>query len=221
MSKACALSSKEINRVLQTTLLMPNPELKRCVLVLSHSSIRISEISRLTVKTILYPSGKIRDEIFLPASICKGLKPRTAWLSDKSKKIIQLWIDHRKSKSWGLMPNSDEYQQLSPNSKFVFSNRGFSYSLQHKKRVMKDGSVKYYLACDSLEQMLRSIYSKCGLKSASSHSGRRSLATNAILSGVELNVVSRILGHKEAETTLCYVEIQPSRIKSMYALDWV
>lgn len=221
MSKACALTSREINRVLQTTLLMPNPELKRCVLVLSHSAIRISEISQMSVKTILYPSGEIRSEIFLPASICKNLRPRTAWLSDKSKKIIQHWIDHRKSKNWGVMPDSDKYQQLSPNSKFIFSNRGFSYSLQHKKRVMQDGTIKAYLACDSLEQMVRSIYKKCGLSAASSHSGRKSLVTNSVLSGVELEQLSMILGHRSIETTIDYVEIQPSRIKSMYAIDWI
>ncbi|MGR6778089.1 Phage integrase family protein [Moritella viscosa] len=103
MSKADSLTPKEINRVLNTCQLMPNAESKRCVLVLSHAAIRISEIAQIQVKTILYQqSGKIRDEIYLPSAICKNLRPRSAWLTNsKTKKIIQTWIDIRLSKKWG------------------------------------------------------------------------------------------------------------------------
>ncbi|SGZ01847.1 Integrase family protein [Moritella viscosa] len=200
---------------------MTQPESKRAVIALSHCAIRISEIGQLTVKTVLFPSGKIKDEIFLPASICKNLRPRTAWLSGKTKKIIQEWIDHRKSKKWGVMPNSFEFQQLNPNSKLIFSCRGYSYSIQDKKRIMKDGTIKIYKACDSLELVVRAIYKKCGLSSASSHSGRRSLVTNAALSGVDLEYLSMILGHRSIETTIIYVEISKTRLKEMYKLDWI
>jgi len=221
MSKANSLIPSEINRVLKTTLLMPHSQSKRAVIVLSHAAIRITEISQITVKTILYPSGKIRDEIFLPAAICKNLRPRTAWINPKSKKILQEWIDHRSSKKWGVMPNSDEYQGLNPNSKLIFSNRGCSYSLQNKKRKMIDGSIKTYKACDSLEQAIRGIYKKCGLSSASSHSGRKSLVSNAIIAGVELELMAIILGHSDISTTIKYVVIDQKRIKEMCALDWI
>ncbi|NRB79143.1 MAG: site-specific integrase [Saccharospirillaceae bacterium] len=222
MSKADSLTSKQINRVLRTCQLMPNSQSKRCVLVLSHAAVRVSEVAQIQVKTILYPSGKIKDEIYLPSAICKNLKSRSAWLTNpKSKQIIQEWIDYRLSKKWGVMPGSTEFQGLNPNSKLIFSNRGCSYSLQNKKRIMQDGTIKIYRACDSLEQQLRSIYKQCGLSSASSHSGRKSLVTNAIIAGVELEQMARILGHASTETTISYVVVDQKRIKEMYKLDWI
>lgn len=222
MSCADSLTPKEINRVLNTCKLMPNANSKRCVLVLSHAAIRISEIAQIQVKTILYPSGKIRDEIFLPSAICKNLKSRSAWLTNpKSKQIIQEWINFRLSKNWGVMPKNTEYQGLNPNSKLIFSNRGMPYSLQPKNRKLIDGTIKTYMACDSLEQLVRNVYSKCGLCAASSHSGRKSLVSNAVLAGVELDRLARILGHSSVETTITYVVVSKTRLKAMYRLDWI
>ncbi len=73
----------------------------------------------------------------------------------------------------------------------------------------------------TLEQVMREIYKKCGLPSASSHSGRKSLCTNAVISGVNIENVARILGHASPETTIDYVVIQPKRVEEMCGLDWV
>ncbi|WP_244536397.1 site-specific integrase [Moritella viscosa] len=86
---------------------------------------------------------------------------------------------------------------------------------------MKNGTVKAYRACDSLEQQVRTIYKRCGLSSASSHSGRKSLVSNAIIAGVELEQMARVLGHSDISTTIKYVVIDQKRIKEMCALDWI
>ncbi|WP_258554950.1 tyrosine-type recombinase/integrase [Shewanella putrefaciens] len=59
------------------------------------------------------------------------------------------------------------------------------------------------------------------MHSASSHSGRKSLCTNAVISGVDIECVARILGHASPETTIDYVVIQSNRIKQMCEIDWV
>lgn len=90
MSKATSLSPSQINRVLDTCKLLPHWQAKRCSLVLSHSAMRVTEIALLETKHILHPSGLIREELALPARICKRLKRFT-------KAIIQDWIDYRKA----------------------------------------------------------------------------------------------------------------------------
>lgn len=57
---------------------------------------RVTEIALLKTEHILFANGKTKDEIYLPASICKLLKPRTVWLTNTTlRTIIQEWIDHR------------------------------------------------------------------------------------------------------------------------------
>ena len=218
MSKAISLSSKEINRVLQTCLLMQNSESKRCSLVLSHAAMRVTEIALLETKTLLYPSGQIREEIHLPSKICKGLKPRTIWITNSTTRvIIQEWIDYRLSKRWGTSLSSNQYQGLLPGTKFIFNNRGRSYSIQPKPRKMQNGAIKTYRACDALESIFRDVYKRCGLNNASSHSGRKSLVSNAVINqGRSLEQMARILGHSDPQTTLDYVVICQKRINEMY-----
>ena len=217
MSKAKALTKSQIKHVLAICELMTHSESKRCALVLSHAAMRVTEIALLQTKSILYPSGKIREEIYLPASICKGLRPRTIWLTNKlSREIVQEWINFRIKKRWGTVINGAEYQGLIPESRFLYSNRGRPYALTKKDRLMMDGSIKTYWASDALEHIIRQIYKKAGLHQASSHSGRKSLATNAIHNGRKLEDVARILGHKDPETTLHYIDFSDEYIVRMY-----
>lgn len=222
MSKADSLSPKQIKRVIATCQLMQHGQAKACAIALSHAALRVSEIARLDVQTVLYPSGSIREEINLPAKICKRLKPRTIWLTNSlTRKIVQQWIDYRLIRAWGTTGNPAQYQGLNPNSTFLLNNRGRGYSLQPKPRRLESGKIKEYWCCDALEQAIRMIYKRCGLSSCSSHTGRKSMVTNSVLSGVSLEQMARVLGHDDASVTVDYVVIQERRIYEMCALDWI
>lgn len=218
MSKAKALSKSQIKHVLSVANLMTHSESKRCALALSHAAMRVSEIALLQTKTIVNPSGQIKEEIHLPAAICKALKPRTIWITNKViREILQEWIDFRINKRWGTDFNSNECQGLIGESRFLFNNRARPYSMTEKNRVMSDGSTKSYRACDALESIIRTIYKRAGIHQASSHSGRKSLVTNAILNqGRTLEQMARILGHSSPETTIHYVDIDFKRLERMY-----
>lgn len=219
MSKADALSPAQINRVLNTCNLMQHSQARRCAIVLSHASMRVTEIALLQTKTILSPSGEVRSEIHLPASICKRLRPRSIWLSPKARAIIQEWIDYRHLRRWGVA-GEREYQGLIADSRFLYSLRGAPYAIQPKRRQLAAG-VREYWAADSLEQTIRETYKRCGLPAASSHTGRKSLCTNALVNGASIEAVARMLGHSSTETTLLYVVIQTDRIKEMCGIDWI
>jgi site-specific recombinase XerD len=100
----------------------------------------------------------------------------------------------------------------------ILTNRGGGFSLQPKRRELDSGEIKTYWVSDALEQALRNLYKKCGLKGCSSQSGRRSYVTNLItIQKVELEVVSRLLGHSDPEYTIPYVEIRKERLVEMYS----
>jgi hypothetical protein len=98
---------------------MTHKEGKLCAPILSYAALRLSEISLLETKSILYLTGVIRKEIHLPAKICKRLKPRTIWLTNPtSREIIQEWIEYRLKRKWGTVLESNLYHGLNPNSRF-------------------------------------------------------------------------------------------------------
>ncbi|HBC3825501.1 TPA: tyrosine-type recombinase/integrase [Vibrio parahaemolyticus] len=106
-----------------------------------------------------------------------------------------------------------EYQGLNPSSCFILSSKGFPYSLKAKHRTAHDGTIKTYYTADSVEFLIRTIYQKTGIKKASSHSGRRSLASKLNASNVSLQTIARTLGHREIQTTLLYIEIAPKQLE--------
>jgi site-specific recombinase XerD len=210
-SKAKSLSPSQIKKVLLRCSLMQNPELKRLVLALSFSTLRVSEVAQITIDDALTPSGIIKSEVHLRAALCKKHRPRSIWISQLTKKILQEWFNYRKANHLATTFN-DAYQGLNPASKVVLNSRGRSYSMKRKIRINKAGKEVQYLACDSLELMIRNCYQRVGLKGCSSHSARRSYGTNMNAQGVELNLIQRALGHKDMSMSLEYIDISGEQL---------
>jgi site-specific recombinase XerD len=210
-AKAKSLTPSQIRKLLVRCQLMQNPELKRVVLALSFSTLRVSELAQLTVDDALMPTGKIKEEIYLRASLCKRRKPRSIWLSKLAKQMIQEWVDYRKSHNWATTFNNS-YQGLNPLSKLVLNNRARSYSMKRKTRINQAGEQVDYQACDVLELMIRNIYQRSGLKGCSSHTGRRSYGSNMNAQGIELNAIQRALGHAEPSMSLEYIDISTNQL---------
>ncbi len=53
MRKARSLTPSQIKKVLKKCLLMQEPELKRAALVLSLSTLRVSELAQITISALL------------------------------------------------------------------------------------------------------------------------------------------------------------------------
>lgn len=101
MSKAISLTKAQIKHILRVCKLMQHSEVKRCALVLSHAAMRVTEVAGLKTDSVLYPSGEIKKEFHLPASICMSLKSRTIWLTNKlTRETLQEWIDFRLKNHW-------------------------------------------------------------------------------------------------------------------------
>lgn len=210
-AKAKSLTTSQVKKVLSRCQLMQNAELKRVVIALSFSTLRVSELAQITVDDVIMPTGRIKDEVYLRASLCKRKKARSIWLSKLSKQMIQEWIDYRKAHNWATTFD-DKYQGLNPCSKLVLNNRGRSYSMKRKTRINQVGDRVDYYACDVLEIMIRNIYQRTGFKGCSSHSGRRSAATIMNQKGIALDVIQRTLGHSEPSMSLEYIDVLPEQL---------
>lgn len=208
-AKARSLTPTEINKVLKRCSIMSNPEFKRAALALSLSTLRVSELSQILISDLLLPTGEIKTELPLRAALCKRKRPRTIWLNNQTKILIQEWLDHRKRRHWATTFNN-EYQGLNPDSKVLLNQSGRSYSMKRKTRINQQGGRVDYLCCDSMELVLRQIYQRCGFRGASSHTGRRSYASNMNAAGVPLETIQRALGHKEPKMTIEYIDVHGS-----------
>lgn len=210
-SKARSLTPSQINKVLKRCLIMSNPQLKRAALALSFSTLRVSELAQITIADVLTPAGEIKTELALRAALCKRRKSRVVWLSKQAKNLLQEWLDYRKTKQWATT-FSTEYQGLNPRSKVLLNQSGRSYSMKSKRRVNQLGETVEYLACDSLELLIRNIYQRTGYKGCSSHSGRRSYGTNMNSLGIELTAIQRALGHADPAMSLEYIDITSEQL---------
>jgi integrase/recombinase XerD len=70
---------------------------------------------------------------------------------------------------------------------------------------------------NTMQKMIASCYRKAGI-TASSHSGRRSCATNLLIAGADLQTVKVWLGHSDISTTQRYLTTSPERLRKFAAL---
>jgi integrase/recombinase XerD len=70
----------------------------------------------------------------------------------------------------------------------------------------------FHFSANSMRILIRNIFKKGGSEfdGCSSHSGRRTLITKVVNSGVSLNKVKEIAGHSSISTTLEYVDTNPN-----------
>lgn len=66
-----------------------------------------------------------------------------------------------------------------------------------KRRINEAGEPVDYSACDSLQAYVTKLYRDAGIRGGSSHSGRRSFASNLVEQGHDIETVQQLLGHAE------------------------
>lgn len=132
----------------------------------------------------------VSPEDFYPEQKPKGGKTRELPIEDEGlKKALIDYLDLRLSKN----PN------LKPNDPLIISQKNGPYSPNTLQ--------------DHMSMMLRQW---AGIERASSHSGRRTLATKLIHEhGEHLKTVQKVLGHKDAATTVIYHELPESGMRKV------
>ena len=85
-----------------------------------------------------------------------------------------------------------------------------------KRRTNFEGEQVDYLACDSLQAHITKLYKDAGIRMGSSHSGRRSFASNLLRNGATLDVVQHLLGHSELDHVMPYLEVDQKKLCEMF-----
>ena len=186
--QAKVLTEKEITRVLNVIQTKSHSKRNTALLYLSFGlGLRAKELASLKIKHVMDCDDALTDEINLTSNMTKGKKQRYVYLTNpKVRKFIQELIDERKSKDKGL---------FNLEAPLFRSQKGGCFSP------------------NTMQQLLHRVFNQAGLIGASSHSGRRTFATNLIEKGVDIKAISTLMGHSNISMTAKYVSDNPVRLK--------
>jgi len=174
--QAKTLNQQELRRVLDYTATRKHSTRNRALVLTSFlSGMRVGEIASLRYSDVVNADGTIKNEIHLSAEQTKGNESRTVFVNDRLRKELEIYITR--------------YKPLNTNRKFFYSQKSTS-----------DG-----FTANTLTQYFHYLYKRVGIDGASSHSGRRSFATNIASKGVGIRVLQKLLGHKNIQTTSVYI----------------
>jgi integrase/recombinase XerD len=189
MAQARTLNEQEIQQVLDHISTRKHAARDRAMLLVSHlSGMRVGEIAALTVGHVLDAAGQIRPEIRLTAEQTKGKHPRTVFLNKRLREVLAEYVE--------TIRTDDRERALFPTQKNP--RKGFT--------------------SNSLTQHFADLYRGAGIDGATSHSGRRTYATNIASQGVGLRVLMRLMGHRNVSTTAVYIDANDDMLRKAVEL---
>jgi len=186
MAQARTLNEKELNLLLLYINTRKYATRDRAMILLSYwAGMRVGEIAAVKVGDVLALDGTMKPEIRLTAEQTKGRHPRTVTLSDKMRKELLVYVQDRYATKQ-LIPITYSYEMKKP---LFFT----------QKREGFDSNTACY--------HFHMLYRAAGLEGASSHSGRRSFLTSLSAKSVPLKVLMDLAGHRQAQTTMRYINV--------------
>lgn len=93
---------------------------------------------------------------------------------------------------------------------------GGGLSQNIKQRVLDTGEQRDYRACDSLQSHVTKLYQRAGIKGGSSHSGRRTFASEVLATTGDMETVALLLGHTSLDGPQRYVDLDHAVLNVMF-----
>lgn len=219
-TRAATLHKGEFQRLIKITKATAKlPERDVLVLMLGHKAgLRITEISRITVADVMFPSGKLREEVSLRAAVTKGCRPRSAFIVHKQLvSALEDYLQYRLARGIGTELGAVKYRGLLPHQPVIYSARGAPMQQNTKRRKLDSGEIKHFKACDSLQSHVTKLYKLAGIKGGSSHSGRRTFAGKVLAATGDFEKVALLLGHTSIDVSQRYIDVRESELRAMFA----
>ena len=174
--QAKTLNHQEIRRVLDYTATRKHSIRNRALVLTSFlSGMRCGELSSLRYCDVVNADGTIKNEIYLTVEQTKGNEGRAVFINEKLRKELEAY--------------TATYKPTNASRKFFYSQKSTSNGF----------------TANTLTQFFHYLYRRVGIDGASSHSGRRTFATNIASKGVGIKVLQKLLGHKNIQTTSVYI----------------
>lgn len=222
ITRATVITPGQIRHLLRVTeATSRHPERDAAILLLGLCcGMRCTETAQITVADILYPSGKLRNEVSLRASITKGCKQRCIYISSpKLIAALERYLTFRVENRICTLPASANapYRGLRHALPLFITRKGAKFELNIKRRILEAGEYREYWAADSLQSYITRLYAKAGIKGGSSHSGRRTFATRLYAQTSDMDVVQLLLGHDSPDCTMRYIECDKRILRQAFA----
>jgi integrase/recombinase XerD len=220
MSQATTLTSAQIKHLLRVTDGVSRHPERDCLILLPGITcgMRVSEIAQIEIQDVMFSSGVLRSEVSLRATITKGCRQRCIYLSHKKTiEALERYLKLRIESGLGTELTKDRFRSLSPSTALILTHKGSKFYLNTKRRINYEGEQVDYLACDSLQAHVTKLYKDAGIKAGSSHSGRRSFASNLLANGASLETVQQLLGHAELDHIMPYLNINQNKLSEMFS----
>lgn len=218
IKRAPTLKPSQLKHVINVTQATSrHPERDCLAILLTHcAGMRVTETARLEIRDVLWPSGRLRDEVQLRGETTKNCKARTVFFTNpKLRAALEVYLAYRMKNRLACSLSSTDYRGLMPLTKLLLTHRGGGFELVKKRRTLPDGRPAEYWAADSLEARFRDLYRDAGIKT-SSHAGRRSFASALLKKGLTLEQTAILLGHVNEDVTAAYLVVDRKTMKAMY-----
>lgn len=197
MSQARTLNEKELKLLLLFINTRKYAARDRAMVLMTYyAGTRIGETVATKVGDVLGADGNIKQEIRLTAEQTKGKYARTVILSEKLRKELQAYLQHR-----------FETKQLSTISNTAAMKKPLFATQKREGFTANTGA--YHISM---------LYKSAGLAGCSSHSGRRSFLTQLSAKSVPLKVMMELAGHRQAQTTMRYIDVTADMKKAAVEL---
>jgi len=197
MKQARTLNDKELNLLLLYINTRKYAQRDRAMLLMTYwGGMRIGEVAATKIKDILANDGTIKQELNLTAEQTKGKYARTVVLNDKLRKEILNYLLTRFTKAELI---ALQYSSTKEKPLFI---------------TQKSDGFSANTACYHFHM----LYKAAGLEGCSSHSGRRSFLTELSSKSVPLKVLMDLVGHRQAQTTMRYINVTSDMKKAAVEL---
>ena len=192
--KAPVLSPEQFKRTIKFQKSTKYGLRNRVLLMISfYLGLRAKEMSSLIVADLVDRNGDLKEECMLKKHQTKRSKQRRFYLTnEKLKKVLVEYLETKKDRDGNL----DLDQPL------IKSQKGGAFDP------------------NTLQQLFHQMYKCVGIE-ASSHSGRRTMATRQADRGVSIRNLQVILGHSSISSTALYISENPrilGKISSEYSI---
>ena len=198
MPQAKVLNERELRKVLNHCNTYSHASRNRAMLLCTHlAGMRIGEVAALRIRDVLGADGLVMDEIALSAQQTKGSNARTVLVPKKLRDELTTYLQQRFGmQDLRAITHTDTQRALFPTQKNP--KRGFT--------------------ANTLCQLMHKIYKEAQLTGASSHSGRRGFITKLADKGVSVRVLMALAGHKSLNSTLRYIDLNPTIMRGAVEL---
>jgi len=191
MKQAKTLKQKQLFLFLKQLELFKNSQRNQLIISLTfYSGLRIGEVTKLKWKDAIDSNLTVKDEIILSAKDNKSNEVQRLFLNKKLRlEILKYKIFY-----------SQKYKHINLESPLIISQRNTQFSP------------------NSLCQLINSLYKRCNLPTATTHSGRRSFITNLANKSLNAKVIMSLARHKNLSTTQRYIDVNDEQLKQAIEL---